>query len=106
VGPAEVVAQLLGRDVFGKTLGILGLGRIGQSVARRARGFGMRLIYSDARRAPARLERELGVRYVLVNRGHYPNYSIIDASIQALGLIPVQEFEGETVYEPVDSVAR
>ena len=56
--------QLLGRDVFGKTLGILGIGRIGQAVARRARGFGMQLIYSDARRAPARLERELGVRYV------------------------------------------
>jgi glyoxylate reductase len=56
--------QLLGWDVYGKTLGILGLGRIGQSVARRAKGFGMKLLYSDARRAPARLERELGVRYV------------------------------------------
>ncbi|MBI4251669.1 MAG: D-glycerate dehydrogenase [Candidatus Tectomicrobia bacterium] len=56
--------QLLGRDVFGKTLGVLGMGRIGQAVARRARGFSMKVLYSDARRAPARLERELGVRYV------------------------------------------
>jgi len=56
--------QLLGWDVYGKTLGIIGLGRIGQAVARRARGFSMKALYTDARRAPARLERELGVRYV------------------------------------------
>lgn len=37
---------LLGRDVFGATLGIVGLGRIGQAVARRARGFGMPILYS------------------------------------------------------------
>ena len=36
---------LLGQDVHGATLGIVGLGRIGQAVARRARGFGMRLLY-------------------------------------------------------------
>ena len=36
---------LLGRDVFGATLGIIGLGRIGQAVARRAQGFNMRIIY-------------------------------------------------------------
>jgi len=51
---------LLGGDVFGKTLGILGLGRIGKAVARRAQGFGMRLLYHDAVRDPA-AERELGV---------------------------------------------
>ncbi len=37
--------QLLGTDVFGKTLGIIGMGRIGQAVARRAKGFGMKVIY-------------------------------------------------------------
>jgi len=37
--------QLLGSDVYGKTLGIIGMGRIGQAVARRAGGFGMRVIY-------------------------------------------------------------
>lgn len=41
---------LLGRDVFGATLGILGFGRIGQAVARRAQGFGMRVLYHDVRR--------------------------------------------------------
>ncbi len=37
---------LLGRDVYGSTLGIVGLGKIGQAVARRARGFGMHLLYT------------------------------------------------------------
>src|SRR5207302_8571439 len=39
--------QLLGRELRGKTLGIIGYGRIGQAVARRAEGFGMRVIFSD-----------------------------------------------------------
>src|SRR5207302_8620677 len=38
-------AQLLGADVFGKTLGIIGMGRIGRAVARRALGFGMTILY-------------------------------------------------------------
>lgn len=53
---------LLGTDVHGKTLGILGLGRIGKAVARRAQGFSMRVLYHDAVRDPA-AERELGVIY-------------------------------------------
>jgi glyoxylate reductase len=40
---------LLGREVTGKTLGIVGFGRIGQAVARRASGFGMRILYSGPR---------------------------------------------------------
>ncbi|UNQ73191.1 D-glycerate dehydrogenase [Infirmifilum sp. NZ] len=52
----------MGFDVWGKTLGIIGLGRIGQAVARRAKGFGMRVIYYDkVRRENA--ERELGVEF-------------------------------------------
>jgi len=54
---------LLGADVWGATLGILGLGRIGTAVARRARGFRMRVLYHDPRRKP-RLEEELGLTYV------------------------------------------
>jgi glyoxylate reductase len=53
---------LLGTDVHGKTLGILGLGRIGKAVARRAQGFAMRILYHDAIRDEA-AERELGVIY-------------------------------------------
>lgn len=54
---------LLGPDVSGATLGIVGFGRIGQAVARRARGFDMRVWVYSRRRFPE-LERSLGVRYV------------------------------------------
>lgn len=43
---------LAGQDVYGKTIGIVGLGRIGQAVARRARGFGMRILYTGPREKP------------------------------------------------------
>lgn len=55
---------LLGVDVYGKTLGIFGMGRIGQAVARRARGFDMRVIYTDVSPLPAETEKALGVTYV------------------------------------------
>lgn len=57
----------LGVDVHGKTLGIFGMGRIGQAMARRARGFGMRIVYTDAAPIPEGLERELGASYVDMN---------------------------------------
>ncbi|ABZ83785.1 glyoxylate reductase [Heliomicrobium modesticaldum Ice1] len=53
---------LLGRDVFGSTLGIVGLGRIGEAVARRARGFNMHVLYTARRRNP-KAEAELGIEY-------------------------------------------
>ena len=54
--------MMLGSDVHGKTLGIVGLGRIGSAVARRAKGFNMRIIYYDIFRRED-LERELGLEY-------------------------------------------
>jgi len=54
--------QLLGAHVTGATIGIVGLGRIGRAVARRARGFDMRLLYHNRRPDPA-AERELNARY-------------------------------------------
>ena len=50
---------LLGGDVLGKTLGVVGFGRIGRAVARRAQGFDMRVLYQDAVAADAAAEREL-----------------------------------------------
>ena len=55
--------QLMGLDVWGKRLGIVGFGRIGQAVARRARGFGMEVLYHNrSRREEA--EREFEARYM------------------------------------------
>lgn len=55
--------MMLGYDVYGKTLGIIGLGRIGASVARRAKGFNMKIYYYDIIRREE-LEDELGVEYL------------------------------------------
>ncbi|QQE80276.1 D-glycerate dehydrogenase [Alicyclobacillus sp. SO9] len=53
---------LTGQEVYGKTIGIIGLGRIGEAVARRAKGFGMRLLYHNRSRKIA-AERSLGAEY-------------------------------------------
>jgi glyoxylate reductase len=58
------IMQLLGHDVHHATLGIVGFGRIGRAVARRAAGFGMTVLYADAFAAAPEVERELGVRRV------------------------------------------
>jgi len=56
--------EFLGVDVHHKILGICGLGRIGQRVARRAKGFDMQRLYTDVIRAPTSIEEELGARFV------------------------------------------
>ena len=58
------VDLLCGADVHGRTLGLVGFGRIGQAVARRARGFGMRVLYQSRSEAPAETARELGAQRV------------------------------------------
>src|SRR6516225_8834505 len=55
--------QLVGTDVWGKTLGIVGFGRIGKAMARRASGFRMKVIYTDAVRAATEAEQELRAEY-------------------------------------------
>lgn len=52
---------MLGTDVFGATLGIVGMGRIGRGVAHRAKGFNMRVLYYDPMPLTPEVERELGV---------------------------------------------
>ena len=56
--------MMLGQDVHHKTMGIVGFGRIGQAVARRANGFGMTVLYSDAVQLPPEVEAETGARRV------------------------------------------
>ena len=55
--------QLCGADVWGKTLGIVGFGRIGRAVARRAFGFQMRVLYTDAVRATEDAERSFNAEF-------------------------------------------
>ncbi len=55
--------SMLGTSLQGKTLGILGMGRIGQAVARRARAFGLAIRYHNRRRLPSVVEAELGATY-------------------------------------------
>lgn len=55
--------MMLGQDVHHKTIGIVGFGRIGHALARRARGFGMRVLYFDVYRPSPELEQELGAEY-------------------------------------------
>jgi len=56
--------MMLGSDVYGKTLGIVGFGRIGQAVARRAKGFSMNVLYYDVQRVFPEIEKDLGARFV------------------------------------------
>ena len=55
---------LLGSDVHGTTIGILGLGRIGSAVARRAKGFDMHIIYHSRHGKNIQIDNELGSKYV------------------------------------------
>jgi glyoxylate reductase len=66
--PGWDLDQLLGGDVWGKTLGIVGFGRIGRGLARRAQGFQMRVLYCDGIRATPDVERELRAECVGFDR--------------------------------------
>lgn len=59
-----LIDLLAGQDIHHKTLGIFGMGRIGQAMARRARGFDMTILYNDAQPLRPELEQELGLRFV------------------------------------------
>ncbi|MBI3663464.1 MAG: D-glycerate dehydrogenase [Acidobacteria bacterium] len=62
--PGWNLDQLCGADVWGKTLGLVGFGRIGRAVARRAVGFGMRIIYNDAIPVAPDVEKQFNAQFV------------------------------------------
>jgi glyoxylate reductase len=62
------IDMMLGADVFGATLGIVGIGRIGRGVAHRAKGFNMRVLYYDPYPLPPEAEQGLGATRVDLNR--------------------------------------
>ncbi|MFL6558737.1 MAG: 2-hydroxyacid dehydrogenase [Bacillus sp. (in: firmicutes)] len=55
--------QLTGQDIYGATLGIIGLGRIGEALVKRAKGFDMKVLYNNRTRKQEK-EQELGIHYV------------------------------------------
>jgi glyoxylate reductase len=63
VYPGSQSSHLAGYAVSGKTLGLVGFGRIGRAVGRRGGGFGMNIIYSDPRRLPEADEKKFGAEY-------------------------------------------
>jgi glyoxylate reductase len=62
------IDMMLGADVHGATLGLIGVGRIGRGVAHRAKGFNMRVLYYDPQPLPPDAERELGAMRVDLGR--------------------------------------
>ncbi|MGC9090942.1 MAG: glyoxylate reductase [Fervidicoccaceae archaeon] len=56
--------MLLGMELNGKILGVIGMGRIGREVAKRARSFGMKIVYYDLRRLPQEEEDSLGAKFL------------------------------------------
>lgn len=62
------IDMMLGVDVFGATLGIVGMGRIGRGVAHRAKGFNMRVLYYDPQGLPREAEEQLGATRVELGR--------------------------------------
>lgn len=86
---------LLGADVHGKTLGIIGMGRIGRAVARRARGFDMKIIYNDAQRLEGTLNDELDAEYrTLKQLLEESDYVSVHAPLneQTKQLLSIEEF--------------
>ncbi|MFZ0184724.1 MAG: D-glycerate dehydrogenase [Nitrosotalea sp.] len=59
--------DFLGTDLYQKTLGIFGMGRIGKAVAKRAAGFEMKVIYHNRTRLSIKEEKKIGVKYVSLN---------------------------------------
>jgi glyoxylate reductase len=87
-------AILIGQEVTGSTLGIIGMGRIGKQVARRARGFDMQVLYHNRRRDP-QAETELGVAYAafdeLLSRSDFVSLNC-PLTPETTGLISTAQF--------------
>lgn len=84
---------MLGHRIGGKTFGIIGMGRIGQAVARRARAFGLSIFYHNRRRLPLSIEQELQATYV-------PE---LDAMLQTSDIISIHCPHNAETHEMLDA---
>ncbi len=95
-------SHLLGAEVFGSTLGIIGLGRIGKQVARRARAFDMEVLYHNRKRDPE-AEAELGVSYCeldcLLERSHFVslNVPLTEQTREMIGENELRRMRGDAI---------
>jgi lactate dehydrogenase-like 2-hydroxyacid dehydrogenase len=80
---------MLGKDVFGSTIGIIGMGRIGEAVARRAKGFNMEILYYNRSRKKD-IEEKLGARYVSLKQ-------LLQKSDYVVVLVPLTEETKEII---------
>jgi glyoxylate reductase len=101
-------SYMLGREVHGSTLGIVGLGRIGEQVARRARGFDMTVLYHNRRRRPD-VEEQLGLRFAsfpqLLAESDYVLLTV-PLTAETTGLIGAAEFRQMKPSATLINVAR
>jgi len=110
--PGSQSQRFVGGEVHGKTLGTIGLGAIGRGTVSRARGFGMRVVYTKRQRLPARAEKALGVQYrtlpellsesdfVVVNASYHPGtHHLIGA--KELGLMKPTAYLINTARGPI-----
>jgi glyoxylate reductase len=89
------IDMMLGQDVFGATLGIVGIGRIGRGLAHRAKGFNMRVLYYDPQPLPAEAEQQLNVTRSSLERLIAESDFIsvhVPLTQQTLHLISTQQF--------------
>lgn len=112
VFPGSQSVHFAGGDVGGRTLGSVGLGAIGRAVARRARGFGMKVLYTQRHRLPPAEEQELGATYcplddllrqsdfVTLNAGYHPGTHHLIGSGQ-LGLMKPESYLINTARGPI-----
>lgn len=110
--PGAQSMYFIGGEVHGKTLGSIGLGAIGRATALRARGFGMRVLYTKRSRLPREEEEELGVTYrplddllresdfVVINASYHPaTYHLVGA--RELGLMKPTAYLINTARGPI-----
>ena len=91
----ELMQPHLGVDIYGRTLGIVGMGRIGRAVARRGKGFGMRVLYYDVRR-DEEAEGELGAKFTsfdeLLRESDFVSIHV-PLTKETKGMLGAKEFE-------------